>query len=436
MVNACFFALAHFWAHPPLGTVDGAANLFIASCYFTISTLLAIGLWRNRHEGVDVLVGFTAGIFLSCALGHTAHGIGMLGLADTMFWQTSFDLLTAIPAVGCLSNHGSYSVLVQFGQIIRAKAELEEQNARLEQIVDQRTQELKEQNQRLQEALTEQQRMQGQLVQMEKMSLLGQMVSGISHEINNPINFIYGNLPYVEEHVRELLKVLEVCQSTAAKESERVQEVLEEIDLDFILEDLPRLVDSMKLGAVRIRELVLNLRSFYRLDEAQMKPADLHEGIESTLVLLHNRYKKKIEVVRRFGNIPRVECYINQINQVFMNLLSNAIDALLAGAPSAERTEKRIEIATEQISPEWVAVRIADSGAGISPEIQARIFEPLFTTKPRDVGTGLGLAISHQIVTETHRGRIYCNSELGKGTTFTVELPVFQPKECEGVRCG
>lgn len=209
-------------------------------------------------------------------------------------------------------------------------------------------------------------------------------------------------------------------------DSEEIKALKEEIEIDFVVEDLQNLVESMKIGAARIREIVLNLRSFYRLDEAKMKYADLHAGIESTLVLLSNRYKKKIEIVRNYGNIPKVECYINQINQVFMNLISNAIDALLEEDFSRKKEPRRIAIATQLVNPYWVAVKISDNGPGIPLEIQNRIFEPLFTTKPRDAGTGLGLSISQQIVIENHRGRIYFSSTPGGGTTFTVELPVNQ----------
>jgi signal transduction histidine kinase len=276
--------------------------------------------------------------------------------------------------------------------------ELQERNAELEQKVAELTQELQDKDQCLFEALAEMQRMKEHLVQMEKMSMLGQMVSGISHEINNPINFIYGNLPYVEEHVEALLKVLQAYQSAYPTRSSAVEEALLEAELDFVLEDLPRIVESMKLGADRIRELVLNLRNFYRLDEAQMKPADLNAGIESTLVLLHNRYKQKIEIVRQFGNLPPVECHINQLNQVFMNLICNAIDTLQAKEASHGCcVPKQIAIVTEALSADRVSISISDNGLGMPPDVLARVFEPFFTTKPMGVGTGLGLSISHQL---------------------------------------
>ncbi|MBW4682769.1 MAG: histidine kinase [Microcoleus vaginatus WJT46-NPBG5] len=317
---------------------------------------------------------------------------------------------------------------------------LEERNAELEKKVAELSRQVQHKDLRLKEAMTQMKQMQEHLVQMEKMSMLGQMVAGISHEINNPINFIYGNLPYVEEHIEALLKVIEVYQS-AYEIKAAVEDVLSEVELDYVLEDLPRIVESMKLGAERIRELVLNLRNFYRLDECQMKEADINAGIESTLVMLHNRYKQKIEIVRQYGELPPVECHINQLSQVFMNLLSNAIDALLAkeakNGQSEEETaagassKKQIAIATQLVGADRISISISDNGLGINPEVKTRVFEPFFTTKPIGVGTGLGLSISHQIVTETHGGKIYCFSTLGEGTTFMVELPVCQSNRRE-----
>lgn len=320
--------------------------------------------------------------------------------------------------------------------------QLEEQNAVLEQKVSELTQKLNNQDQQLQETLSELHRLQQHMVQMEKMSMLGQMVSGISHEINNPINFIYGNLPYIEEHVEDLFAVLDAYQEGYPDNAEAVEEVLEEVELDYVLEDLPRIMGSMKVGAERIRDLVLTLRNFYRLDEPDMKFADLHEGLDSTLVLLNNRYKQNIEVVRQFGEIPQVECYINQINQVFMNLLNNAIDALLeelenqdkSGDRNAGKSSKKrqIVIITKQLDPGRISISVADNGPGIPPEINEKVFEPFFTTKPMGVGTGLGLSICHKIIVETHHGEICCTSTPGEGSTFTVELPVSQPKDEPG----
>ncbi|MBL1177918.1 sensor histidine kinase [Pantanalinema sp. GBBB05] len=304
--------------------------------------------------------------------------------------------------------------------------QLEQSHATLQQKVNQQTEEIEQQGRHLTQLLAESQRIHQQMVQMEKMAILGQMLSGISHEINNPINFIYGNLPYVDEHVRDVLSLLQAYQESGADQHPHIQSVLEEIDLEFTLEDLPRIVNSMKLGADRIRELVLTLRNFYRLDEREMQVSDLHTGIENTLLLLQHRYKPTISIVKEFGDLPAIECHINQLNQVFMNLLSNAIDALLE---QASNQQPQIVIITQQLNSNQIAVSISDNGPGIPLEVQQRLFEPFFTTKPMGVGTGLGLSISHQIITETHHGRIFCCSAPGGGTTFMVELPIYQPVE-------
>ena len=319
---------------------------------------------------------------------------------------------------------------------------LERSTVALQQKVDQQASELEHQSRNLNTMLAEAQRVQRQLVQMEKMAMLGQMVAGISHEINNPINSIYGNLPFIEEHVRDLLHVLQAYQVSCSSGQAAVQTALGEVELDYVLEDLPRILGSMKVGADRIRELVLTMRNFYRLDEEAMKPADLHEGIENTLLLLQHRYKYDIQIVKEFGEIPLVECHVNQINQVFMNLLSNAIDALLEPKDAAQQVAsdanrqapetKEITIKTYLLSPGWVAISIGDIGPGVPLEIQGRLFEAFFTTKPMGIGTGLGLSISHQIITEAHHGHIYCCSAPNGGTTFMVELPVKQLQESIG----
>ncbi|MCT7977162.1 sensor histidine kinase [Laspinema olomoucense] len=318
--------------------------------------------------------------------------------------------------------------------------ELEDRNRELEQKVAQLTQQLTDQDKQLQDSLQELHRLQQHLLQMEKMSMLGQMVSGISHEINNPINFIYGNLPYVEEHVEDLFKVLEAYQEGYPDNAEAVEEILEEVELDYVLEDLPRIMGSLKVGAERIRDLVLTLRNFYRLDEPDMKVADIQEGLESTLVLLNNRYKQNIEVVCEFGKLPKIECYINQLNQVFMNLINNAIDALeepdnsaTAGGEKLERQpgKRKIIITTEALENNQVAITISDNGPGMSPDVENRVFEPFFTTKAMGVGTGLGLSISKKIIEENHHGKIVCTSQPTQGSTFRIELPVSQPKEAE-----
>jgi two-component system NtrC family sensor kinase len=450
MIPACFLHLAFFsanlhlewlslvWPSPTgltMAWLDGAANWVIAGCYLMIAVLISLGLWRDRRAGIDAFATITAGIFWSGSWSHAAHATSVGTLGAVLSWQTFFDAIAVVPAIAFLSLRRRYSLLIGSTQVLESQKQLAKRNAELEKKIDRRTQELEAQNQRLNAALTELQKMNLHLVQTEKMSMLGQMVSGISHEINNPINFIHGNLPYMEEHVEDLLAVLETYRDRFPQETVKVEAALPNIELDFIVEDLPRIVDSMRLGTERIREIVLNLRNFYRLDEAEMKPADLEAGIESTLVLLQNRYKQKIEITRQFGKVPLVECHINQLNQVFMNLLSNSIDALLEAELNAEGAPghlpgvmelKQIVIKTEAVAPDRVGIWISDNGPGMALDVQEHLFEPFFTTKPRGVGTGLGLSISHQIITEAHQGRIYCCSTPGEGTTFAIELPIRQ----------
>ncbi|OYE06725.1 ATP-binding protein [Nostoc sp. 'Peltigera membranacea cyanobiont' 232] len=277
---------------------------------------------------------------------------------------------------------------------------------------------------------------QAQLIQTEKMSSLGQLVAGVAHEINNPVNFIYGNLTHVNEYTLGLLELVELYQKSNANSTPEVQAHIEAIDLDFMAEDLPKILVSMKMGANRIREIVLSLRNFSRLDEADMKPVNIHEGIDSTLLILQNRFKQTsvnpgIEIVKAYGDIPLVDCYAGQLNQVFMNLISNAIDAL--DSYNSRRTLEDIEANPSQIlirtnlgNTDCITVQIADNGPGMTEVVKQRLFDPFFTTKPAGKGTGLGLAISAQIVIEKHNGAIWCISEPGQGAEFWVEIPISQ----------
>ena len=277
----------------------------------------------------------------------------------------------------------------------------------------------------LEETLRQLQRTQAQLIQSEKLSSLGQMVAGVAHEINNPVNFIYGNLVPARDYTADILGLLQLYQETYPDPADLIQEEIEAIDLEFISEDLPRLLDSMQVGAERIREIVLSLRNFSRLDEAAMKKADLHEGIDSTLMILQNRLKAKgdrpgVEVSKNYGQLPKIFCYPGQLNQVFMNLISNAIDAL----EEHNIPDPKITITTELNDNTQVSIRLTDNGPGIPEKIRQRLFDPFFTTKPVGKGTGLGLAISYQIIVEKHQGQLSCISEVGKGATFVIQIPV------------
>ncbi|MDZ8055585.1 MAG: PAS domain S-box protein [Aulosira sp. ZfuVER01] len=292
---------------------------------------------------------------------------------------------------------------------------------------------------KLTEALHKLQETQSQLIQQEKMSSLGQLVAGVAHEINNPINFIHGNLSPADEYVQDLLELLKLYQYHYPHPDAEIQNFSETIDLEFIVDDLSKLLSSMKIGTNRIREIVLSLRNFSRLDEADMKAVDIHEGIDSTLLILQNRLKAKpecagIEIIKEYGNLPLVECYPGQINQVFMNIINNAIDALENHNIQHWQkdnciTPSQIIIHTELANQNRVIVRIADNGPGLTQEIKGKLFDPFFTTKPVGKGTGLGLSISYQIVVEKHHGVLRCESELGKGTEFWIEIPLQQEEK-------
>lgn len=282
---------------------------------------------------------------------------------------------------------------------------------------------LKAKNEQLKQTLGKLKRTQAQLVQSEKMVSLGQLVAGVAHEINNPTSFIYGNVEHAEHYIQELVELLELYRQHYPNPDPEIEALSEDIDLDFLLEDLPKLLGSMKSGADRIHQIVLSLRNFSRHDEAERKPVDLHEGIESTLTILQHRLKAtgrrlEIEVVREYGQLPRLDCYAGQLNQVFMNLLANAIDAL------EDRERPQIRIRTECRGGDRVAISIGDNGAGMNPEVLRRSFDPFFTTKPVGKGTGMGLFVVHQIVVEQHGGRIDCHSKPGEGARFEIELPI------------
>ncbi len=284
-----------------------------------------------------------------------------------------------------------------------------------------------EQAQKLEQALKQLQQAQAQLVQSEKMSSLGKMVAGIAHEINNPVNFIHGNLNYLNQYIQDLLYLLSLYQKNYSKPVAEIEKTIEEIELDFLLADLPQLLSSMKIGTDRIKEIVVSLRNFSHLDQAEKKSVDLHEGINNTLLILNHRLKatknqNAIQTIKEYGDLPNIECYAGQLNQVFMNILSNAIEAMIEfNQPPKTAT---IRISTQVVDSDWVTVCIADNGPGIPEEILHKIYDPFFTTKPIGKGTGLGMAISHQIIVEKHGGLLKCVSKPGEGTEFLIQIPI------------
>jgi two-component system, NtrC family, sensor kinase len=286
---------------------------------------------------------------------------------------------------------------------------------------------------KLQQTLQELQQTQSQLVQSEKMSSLGQLVAGVAHEINNPVNFIYGNLIYADEYIQQLLEIIEVYQHYYPNPIPEVEAEVKANDLDFLRQDLPKLLESMKVGAERIQEIVLSLRIFSRLDEAEIKVVNIHECINSTLMILGHRLKAKpyfpdIQVIKEYGTIPPIECYAGQLNQVFMNIISNSIDALEESfrLKKINQNSLLIRISTEVFEDNQLTIRIADNGLGIPEEFKHRIFDPFFTTKPVGVGTGMGLAISYQIINQKHKGSLQCISKPGCGTEFVIKIPLKQ----------
>ena len=291
----------------------------------------------------------------------------------------------------------------------------------------------RQKSQELQTALRELQQTQMQLVQTEKMSSLGQMLAGIAHEINNPVGFVAGNVCHVRSYVLDLLELVNMYQKESPQLAAKFQKQADDIDLDFLVEDLPKLLNSMNIGCKRIVEIIQSLRNFSRTDEAKMKQSDIHEGLDSTLLLLNNRIKAKasqpgVEIIKQYGNLPEVKCHSGLLNQAFMNILANAIDALEENSDQPEKnansTSGTITICTEVIDHTNICIRIKDNGPGIPEDTIVRLFDPFFTTKPVGKGTGLGLSISHQIVVQKRNGNLHCHSEIGKGTEFIIEIPI------------
>ncbi|MEH2427536.1 MAG: ATP-binding protein [Nostoc sp.] len=287
-----------------------------------------------------------------------------------------------------------------------------------------------QQAQQLSKTLKELQNTQAQLIHTEKMSSLGQLVAGVAHEINNPANFIHANLNHASIYSQDILDLLKLYQQTYPNPTSEISDRAQDLDIEFLAEDLPKLMASMQVGTKRIRQIVLSLRNFSRLDEAEMKFVDINEGLDNTLMILNHRLtatpnQPEIQIVKKYGDLPLVECYAGQLNQVFMNILVNAIDAI---EESLVKNEGQIRIHTEFTDEKQAIIQISDNGIGMSEEVKQRVFDYMFTTKPVGKGIGLGMALAYQIVVDKHRGTIEVDSTPGYGTEFTIRIPLTSNK--------
>jgi two-component system, NtrC family, sensor kinase len=425
------------WAVFRFGQIGAIASVFIVSSMALWATAQGLGSFVRGSLNESLLL-------LQTFMGVVAVTTFVLSavLAERKRSQTALsnakdELETRVEERTAALQHANDQLIVEIVERKQIEVALRKSEAEKIKLIAS----LQEKAAILAQTIQDLQTTQAQLIQTEKMSSLGQLVAGIAHEINNPINFIYANLTYVKDYTNKLLNIIKLYQEIYPDPQPQIKAQLKASDLEFMIEDLPQILSSMEIGTDRICEIVLTLRNFSRVDEAAMKATNIHEGIDSTLLILHYRLKatsqqSEIEIIKEYGDLPQVECYAGQLNQVFMNILANAIDAL--NEYDRQRTSKEIQaqpsiirIRTTVIDTNWVAIYIADNGPGMNEEVRSKLFDTFFTTKPLGKGTGLGLSISHQIVVEKHRGKMQCNSALGQGAEFVIEIPIIHSKQIQ-----
>jgi two-component system, NtrC family, sensor kinase len=408
---------------PELVWLHVVSNGAIALAYFSIPVLLIYFVSQRKDVPFNWVLLLFGAFIIACGSGHL---IDIWTIWHPNYWISG--ILKAITAAISVYTALELIPLIPKLLALPSPAQLEAANQELER------------------ALYQLQQTQTHLIHTEKMSSLGQLVAGVAHEINNPINFIVGNLAHAKQYVYDIMHLLQIYQQTYPEPISTIATELDTVELEFIEQDLPKVLESMQLGANRIRQIVLSLRNFSRLDESEMKRVNLHDGIDSTLLILQNRLKEQwgnfaIRVERQYGELPLVECYAGQLNQVFMHILNNAIDALKeAFYAETNCLENRsvvtasclllahsptITIQTQCLESDRIFIQISDNGAGISPETQQTIFNPFFTTKKQGKASGLGLSICYQIVVEQHGGALHCTSEPGR-TVFSITIPLRQ----------
>ena len=437
----------YLW-HTPLVWLHVASDSIIALAYFSIPITLVYFISKREDLPFDWIFALFGAFIVACGithlfelwtLWHPTYWLSgtMKAITALISFATAILLVDLMPQALALPSPAqleSANRLLESEIVERQLAQVAIQKAKeeLEIRVEERTAELQSQTQQLEQALSELKQTQSNLIHSEKMSSLGQLVAGIAHEINNPINFIYGNITHTRQYANSLLEVVNLYQEQYPNPVPIVQEKINYVDLDFIISDLPKILNSMKNGAERIFSIVKSLRIFSRHDEAEMKVADIHEGIDSTLMILQSRLNAKpglssIQVIKEYGNLPKIECYPGQLNQVFMNIIANAIDALEEDSESIAANEANpriIKISTKLLDSEVVEIRISNNGPEITESVMKQLFNPFFTTKPVGKGTGLGLSIGYQIITVRHQGELQCISAPGKGAEFIIKIPI------------